>query len=169
MFIFWTRVLYVYGLGYTGLDRAWIWAAAGQEKKLRGQKYPSEIRLGGSTGAGLTQTKRNCGNLVSPPRETQGGTLAALLPPPPLLPAVNSATGQSLVSCPAAERLSPLSIVVGAGQPDRAGRRTSVGPGGAVAGFLGYVVRGTAAAAACSQHGDGCVVGKVDGRGRCRV
>ena len=48
-----TRVLYVYGLGYTGLDRAWIWAAAGQEKKLRGQKYPSEIRLGGSTGAGL--------------------------------------------------------------------------------------------------------------------
>ena len=49
-----TRVLYVYGLGYTGLDRAWIWATAGQEKtNPRGQKYPSEIRLGGSTGAGL--------------------------------------------------------------------------------------------------------------------
>ena len=36
-----TRVLYVYGLGYTGLDRAWIWAAAGQEKnKFAGTKIP---------------------------------------------------------------------------------------------------------------------------------
>ena len=36
-----TRVLYVYGLGYTGLERAWIWAAAGQEKnKLAGTKIP---------------------------------------------------------------------------------------------------------------------------------
>ena len=29
IFFFLTRVLYVYGLGYKGLNKAWIWATAG--------------------------------------------------------------------------------------------------------------------------------------------
>ena len=41
-----TRVLYVYGLGYTGLDRAWIWAAAGQEKNKFGGDKNTLSKLG---------------------------------------------------------------------------------------------------------------------------
>jgi len=41
-----TRILYVYGLGYTGLGSGL--RRARKKTNSRGQKYPSEIRLGGA-------------------------------------------------------------------------------------------------------------------------